>query len=70
VVLRREIYAVAALVGAVAVVVLDLLGQAGPVPLTLAAGLVFGLRLVALRRRWSAPVASLRPPRPGAPDAF
>ncbi|KXK61428.1 hypothetical protein AWW66_13575 [Micromonospora rosaria] len=69
VVLRREIYAVAALVGAVAVVVLNLLGQAGPVPLTLAAGLVFGLRLVALRRRWSAPVAALRPPRPGAPDA-
>ncbi|SCL31586.1 trimeric intracellular cation channel family protein [Micromonospora inyonensis] len=66
VVLRREIYAVAALVGATAVAALDGLGRTGPVPLTAAAVLVFGLRLVALRRRWSAPVPVLRPPH--APD--
>ncbi|GGM26922.1 MULTISPECIES: trimeric intracellular cation channel family protein [Micromonospora] len=65
VVLRREIYAVAALAGAVAVVVLDLLDRAGAVPLTVATLLVFGLRLIALRRRWSAPVAMLRPPSTG-----
>lgn len=66
VVLRREIYAVAALAGAAVVVALNALGRTGPVPLTVAATFVFGLRLVALRRRWSAPVAPLRPP-PGDP---
>jgi uncharacterized membrane protein YeiH len=63
VVLRREIYAVAALAGAIAVVLLDRTGFAGPLPLTAAATLVFGVRLVALRRRWSAPVAPDRPAR-------
>jgi uncharacterized membrane protein YeiH len=63
VVLRREIYAVAALVGSVAVVALGYAGFAGPLPLVAAAGLVFGVRLVALRRRWSAPVAADRAPR-------
>ncbi|MFG2059930.1 trimeric intracellular cation channel family protein [Micromonospora sp. NPDC048871] len=67
VVLRREIYAVAALAGAILVVLLDTLGHAGPAPLTAAVVLVFGVRLVALRRRWSAPVATLRPPRTGTP---
>lgn len=62
VVLRREIYAVAAFAGATVVVALEGLGRTGPGPLTAAAALVFGLRLVALRRRWSAPVAPLRPP--------
>ncbi|GAB3846929.1 TRIC cation channel family protein [Micromonospora andamanensis] len=65
VVLRREIYAVASLVGSMVVVLLNSLGHTGPLPLTAAAGLVFGVRLVALRRRWSAPVATLRPPRTG-----
>lgn len=67
VVLRREIYAVAAFVGSVVVAVLSGLNHTGPVPLTAAALLVFGIRLLALRRRWSAPVATLRPPRPGGP---
>ncbi|RUL91770.1 trimeric intracellular cation channel family protein [Verrucosispora sp. FIM060022] len=62
VVLRREIYAVAALAGSIVVVLLDGLGYAGPIPLVAAVLLVFGVRLVALRRRWSAPVAALRPP--------
>ncbi|HEX7746993.1 MAG TPA: TRIC cation channel family protein [Micromonosporaceae bacterium] len=58
VVLRREIYAVAALAGAVAVVAADWADLAGPVPLITAAVVVSGVRLVALRRRWSAPVAT------------
>lgn len=62
VVLRREIYALAALAGAILVTALDRLDTTGTLPLTGAAALVFGLRLVALRRRWSAPVATLRPP--------
>lgn len=57
VVLRREIYAVAALAGAVAVVAADWANVVGPLPLVGAAALVTALRLVALRRRWSAPVA-------------
>ncbi|KIR65699.1 MULTISPECIES: trimeric intracellular cation channel family protein [Micromonospora] len=66
VVLRREIYAVAALAGAVAVALLDAFGRADAAGLTAAAVFVFALRLVSLRRRWSAPVATLRPPRTGA----
>ena len=54
-VLRREIYAVAALLGAVAVAVLHRLDAAGPVALWAAAALVFGVRPIALRRGWSAP---------------
>ncbi|MGC5050800.1 trimeric intracellular cation channel family protein [Micromonospora sp. DT48] len=65
VVLRREIYAVASLVGSIMVVLLNALGHTGPIPLTAAAVLVFGVRLVALRRRWSAPVATTRPPHTG-----
>ncbi|MFI5834582.1 trimeric intracellular cation channel family protein [Micromonospora sp. NPDC051300] len=66
VVLRREIYAVAALAGSVVVTLLSTYGRATTVPLTGAAVFVFGLRLISLRRRWSAPVATLRPPRTGA----
>ncbi|HEX2771713.1 MAG TPA: trimeric intracellular cation channel family protein [Micromonosporaceae bacterium] len=58
VVLRREIYAVAALAGAIAVVAAERTGFSGPLPLVAAAVLVTGVRLIALRRRWSAPVAS------------
>ncbi|RKN49161.1 trimeric intracellular cation channel family protein [Micromonospora endolithica] len=61
VVLRREIYAVAALAGAVLVAVLDALGRTNAGWLTAAAAFVFLLRLVSLRRRWSAPVAPARP---------
>ncbi|MDM4718075.1 trimeric intracellular cation channel family protein [Micromonospora sp. WMMA1363] len=67
VVLRREIYAVAALVGAVLVALLDAVGQANVLWLTVAAALVFLIRLVSLRRRWSVPIATLRPPRTGTP---
>jgi uncharacterized membrane protein YeiH len=63
VVLRREIYAVAALIGAVAVAVLERLGAGGPLPMTAAAALVFAIRIVALRRRWAAPVPT--DPHPG-----
>ncbi|MFR9775009.1 trimeric intracellular cation channel family protein [Micromonospora sp. MS34] len=65
VVLRREIYAVAALAGSIVVALLVAYGQVKAVPLIAAAIFVFVLRLVALRRRWSAPVATLRPPRTG-----
>jgi len=57
VVLQRDIYAVAALVGAILVTLLRGWGMAGPVPMAVAAVLITGVRLLALRRRWSAPVA-------------
>lgn len=63
VVLRREIYAVAALAGAVLVTLLDALDRTNAGWLTAAAVLVFLVRLVSLRRRWSAPVAPARPAR-------
>ncbi|MEV0426305.1 trimeric intracellular cation channel family protein [Micromonospora sp. NPDC049836] len=65
VVLRREIYALAALAGSIVVALLVQYGRATSVPLSAAAAFVFLLRLVSLRRRWSAPVATLRPPRTG-----
>lgn len=57
VVLRREIYAVAALLGAVVVATLTALRLHHTQTIVLASVLVFVLRLVALRRNWSAPVA-------------
>ena len=57
VVLRRDIYAVVSLGGAIAVVVLERLGLAGPLPLAAAAVAMTLVRLIALRRRWSAPIA-------------
>ncbi|GAA4562058.1 TRIC cation channel family protein [Micromonospora coerulea] len=56
VVLRREIYAVAALAGSIVVALLSTYGHATTAPLTAAAIFVFALRLISLRRRWSAPV--------------
>ncbi|MFC7527195.1 trimeric intracellular cation channel family protein [Actinoplanes sp. GCM10030250] len=58
VVLRSEIYAVVALGGAILITVLHTLGFAGPLPLVGAAALMTGVRLLALYRRWSAPVAA------------
>ncbi|GAA1824253.1 TRIC cation channel family protein [Luedemannella flava] len=61
VVLRREIYAVAALLGAIAVAIgyqFDV--PATPLMLT-AAVFICALRVVALSRRWEAPVARLDP---------
>jgi uncharacterized membrane protein YeiH len=57
VVLHRDIYAVVALGGAVAVTILSRLGLDGPLALGSAAALMIGVRLIALYRRWSAPVA-------------
>ncbi|MFC4068050.1 trimeric intracellular cation channel family protein [Actinoplanes subglobosus] len=57
VVLQREIYAIVALGGAVVVAVLHRIGQAGVIPLAVAAVVMTVVRLIALRRRWSAPVA-------------
>jgi uncharacterized membrane protein YeiH len=68
VVLRREIYAVAALAGAVAVVAADHFGLSGPLPLVGGVVLVSGVRLIALRRRWSAPVPSGSRLPPGRSD--
>lgn len=57
VVLRRDFYAVVALGGAVAVAVLEWLSAADPLPLGAAAVVMTAVRLIALRRRWSAPIA-------------
>jgi uncharacterized membrane protein YeiH len=57
VVLQRDIYAVVSLGGAVAVTVVEWLGVRGPLALAAIAVLATGVRLIALRRRWSAPIA-------------
>jgi uncharacterized membrane protein YeiH len=65
VVLQREIYALAALIGAAVVAVLTYY-EAATVANMIAAGLlIFGIRLIALYRRWSAPQAkpATGPPR-------
>lgn len=49
-------YAVAALGGAILVTILHGLGLAGPVSAVAAAVLITGVRLLALYRRWSAPI--------------
>ncbi|MEU4241446.1 trimeric intracellular cation channel family protein [Actinoplanes sp. NPDC026619] len=56
-VLQRDIYAIVALGGAILVTILREIGLSGPAPMALAAVLMTGLRLLALRRRWSAPIA-------------
>ncbi len=68
-VLRADLYAVAALLGAAVVVAAHLLQlPAGPAAI-LGAALCFGLRVLAIRHRWQLPVASVPvdPPPPG-PD--
>jgi uncharacterized membrane protein YeiH len=63
-VLRAELYAIAALAGAVVVVVGHLLGLPA-VPVAIGAAIVcFGLRLAAVRRGWGLPVAPLEPVDP------
>jgi uncharacterized membrane protein YeiH len=57
-VLRSELYAVAAMVGAAAVVVGDRLGLPSVVAAIAGAVLCFGLRIAAIRRGWNLP----RPP--------
>ena len=60
VVLRREVYAVPALIGAAVVVVADGQGHDGSAPLVGAAVLVFALRMVGVWQDWHAPVAPQR----------
>ncbi|HEX2886855.1 trimeric intracellular cation channel family protein [Vineibacter terrae] len=59
-VLRAELYALAALAGAAVVVAGSLLQVPLPLTLGLGAGLCFGLRLMAIRHGWRLPIA--RPP--------
>lgn len=54
-VLRREIYALAALLGAGLCVLAHELGQSGPLATALAVVAAIGLRLAALRGDWNAP---------------
>lgn len=56
-VLRSDLYAVAALAGAVVVVIGHQLGIAPVMAAVLGAAICFGLRLIAIRRRWQLPVA-------------
>ncbi|WP_250001591.1 TRIC cation channel family protein [Actinoplanes sp. M2I2] len=58
VVLQRDIYAVAALGGAILVTILRGADLADPITMAVSALLITGVRLVALYRRWSAPVAA------------
>ncbi|XVU24029.1 trimeric intracellular cation channel family protein [Actinoplanes sp. CA-054009] len=58
VVLRRDIYAIVALAGAIIVTILREAGHASFWWLATAALFITGVRLVALYRRWSAPVAA------------
>lgn len=58
-VLRREIYAVAALVGASLVAAAELRGRYGIVAAGVAVGATFAIRMIAVARHWNAP----RPPR-------
>ena len=65
IVLRREIYAVASLLGAAVVLGLAALGANRSVAVVVTAAAVFTVRLVALQRHWTAPTA--KPPvAPGA----
>lgn len=56
-VLRREIYALAALLGAAIVAVAYELDVYGPLPAAVAVLVTFAIRFLALRRNWNAPTA-------------
>ena len=60
VVLRREVYAVPAVLGALVVVLGDGLGSPGTPTVALAVLVVFGLRMLGVARDWHAPVAPQR----------
>ena len=60
-VLRREIYAVAALAGALLVAGAQRAGVYGPAAAAVAVAVTFAIRMVALRRNWEAPRAPLPP---------
>jgi uncharacterized membrane protein YeiH len=56
-VLRREIYALASLAGAALVATFVWLGQDKALPMLLAGSLIFVIRMIAIKRQWSAPTA-------------
>jgi uncharacterized membrane protein YeiH len=57
-VLRADLYAVAALAGAVIVVIGDVLGLSATSAMCVGAVFCFGMRLLAIRYSWGLPVAS------------
>jgi uncharacterized membrane protein YeiH len=59
-VLRTELYAVAALIGAAVMVAGRMLHLATPVAATAGAVLCFGIRFIAMRRDWQLPTARTR----------
>jgi uncharacterized membrane protein YeiH len=61
IVLRREIYAVAALFGSILVLTLIEIGMVRALAITITALAVFGIRMLALTRKWSAPTARPAP---------
>jgi uncharacterized membrane protein YeiH len=67
-VLRAELYAVAALAGAVVVVVGYVLNLPHTAMAIAGAALCFGIRLIAIRRGWRLPVADLPQRRGGGAD--
>jgi uncharacterized membrane protein YeiH len=68
-VLRSELYAVAALAGAVVVVIGGLLRFPSALVTVTGAALCFGLRLVAIRRGWQLPAARPRPREQATSDS-
>lgn len=60
--LRRDLYAVPALLGAFLVVLADALGLAGNLGLVVGTVAATGLRVIALWRRWNLPLARWLPP--------
>lgn len=69
VVLHSDLYAVAALAGAIVVVVGHILNVPAPAAAVVGAALCFGIRLVALWRGWRLPTAGAREDGPGAADS-
>jgi uncharacterized membrane protein YeiH len=57
VVLRADLYAVAALAGAAVVVIGQMLNVSSSAAMTVGAMLCFGVRFMAMRYRWRLPVA-------------
>jgi uncharacterized membrane protein YeiH len=69
VVLRSDVYAVAALAGAAIVVIGDALGLPSLAAAVAGAAVCFGLRLMAIRRGWHLPVARTSEPANAERDA-
>lgn len=62
VVFQSDLYAIAAMAGAIVVVIGDSLGLPAVLVMTVAAALCFGLRYMAIRYDWHLPVAPQRDP--------